>query len=95
MNQDILLDTNDDLRIENGDIVIGKSDDQHLSHNFTGDKGSFRVPYIGFGATKYLKGTGNEIRFKRDLKAAFAMDGYRLISIENVNGKVKIEADLI
>src|SRR5688500_13441263 len=94
-NIDILLDENEDLMIRDGDLVIGPSDDQHLRHNFMANKGSFRKVLVGFGATRFVRSTGNEIKFKRDLKEALSIDNYKLQKMElQPDGAVKVIADL-
>lgn len=75
--KDILLDTDGDLLIEDGDFVIGNSDTQNVEsivHNF---KGEFKeYPLVGFGVINYVKTNTSEMKFKRDLKIQLENDNY-------------------
>ncbi|MFD0997676.1 hypothetical protein ACFQ21_00090 [Ohtaekwangia kribbensis] len=55
MPNDYLLDADDDLRIENGDFVVGESTSQHLSLLLRLEKGELRqYPITGVGINKFL-----------------------------------------
>ena len=43
MRQDILLDSNNDLQLYNGDFVIDNSDQQHVEHIVHAQKGEYRL----------------------------------------------------
>ena len=50
MRQDILLDSNNDLQLYNGDFVIDNSDQQHVEHIVHAQKGEYKnYPITGFG----------------------------------------------
>jgi hypothetical protein len=54
---DFLLDTNDDLRIENGDFVIGNSLDQEVGMILKTNPGEWKEdPIMGAGLIRKLKG---------------------------------------
>jgi hypothetical protein len=94
MRQDILLDTDGDLLIENGDFVIGASDSQHIDHIVNAQLGEYKEHLlVGFGAINYLKTNVSEMEFKRDLKVQLEIDGYQDASIDLSGGfsKLKIE----
>lgn len=75
---DMLLDDDLDLIIENKDVVIGESDQQHselITITFPGELKE--SPLTGFAAEKKLKSvyySGKQ--FVRDLKAQHEADGY-------------------
>ena len=83
MRQDILRDENNDLLIENGDFVIGESDQQHVLDILDSQKGEWKeFPLIGFGAINYIKTNVSEDEFKRDLKIQLSYDDYENSNID-------------
>ncbi len=96
MAMDILLDEDGDLLIENGDLVIGKADDQNVGLIFKAFKGEIRpAPALGFGAGKYLKTTDPLSRFKRNLKVELERGGYDRadIDVELKDGTLKVNVE--
>ena len=94
--KDIILNEQNDLKIVNGDFVIGDSDQQNVKAIVGMHKGEFKEhPLVGFGADTYLKQTAlNSARFLRDLKVQLANDGYHNAQI-NINENLKnLEIDL-
>ncbi|ALU74272.1 MULTISPECIES: hypothetical protein [Tenacibaculum] len=92
---DLLLDENGDLAIENGDFVIGKSDQQNVEIVLLSNKGEFKeFPLVGFGAINYIKTNVSEIEFKRNLKMQLEYVGYKNPTIDLTGGfenlKIKI-----
>ncbi|SNA83426.1 conserved hypothetical protein [Flavobacterium psychrophilum] len=85
MRKDILLDTNFDLLIENGDFVIGDSDQQHVNCVFLAHQGEYKeFPKIGFGASNYLKKSkATKEKFIYDLTKQLKYDGYTEAEITN------------
>ena len=95
MRQDILLDSNNDLQLYNGDFVIDNSDQQHVEHIVHAQKGEYKnSPITGFGVVNYLKKT-NRVKsdFKRDLKIQLENDNYQNPKIDLSDGfeNLKIE----
>jgi hypothetical protein len=94
MPTDILLDENDDLRIENGDLVVGESTMQHQRHLFLGDKGHFRnSPISGIGISNYQN--DDELgELYGEIQKQFELDGQEVGEIEILrNGKIKVEGE--
>lgn len=92
--RDLLLDENGDLAIENGDFVIGVSDQQHVEAVLLSNKGEYKeFPLVGFGAIRYVKSNISDIEFKRDLKIQLEYIGYKNPAIDLSNGleALKIE----
>lgn len=94
---DILLDDDNELIIQNGDFVVGQSDDQNAAIIFEAQKGEIRSsPELGFGARKYIKKSGSSVRnFLRDLKLELEKDGYNNpdINLDQENGTLTVKVD--
>ncbi|CAA0144715.1 conserved hypothetical protein [Tenacibaculum maritimum] len=91
---DLLLDENGDLAIENGDFVVGKSDQQNVEAVVLSQKGEYKeFPLVGFGAINYLKSNVSKVEFKRDLKIQLEYNGFTNPKIDLTNGfeNLKIE----
>ena len=91
---DILLDDTGDLLIENGDFVVGDSNQQHVESILLSQKGEFKeFPLVGFGIVNYIKSDTPEVKFKRDLKIQLEYDGFNNAKIDLSNGfeNLKIE----
>ena len=87
MRIDILTDDDGDLLWENGDFVIGESDQQHVLDIFDSQPGETKeFPLCGFGAINYVKTRVTESEFKRDLKLQLNYDGYPNPSIDMSGG---------
>lgn len=92
---DILLDKSiNDLQIENGDLVIGYSNNQHQKHILIAEKGEYKkYPEIGVGIDKMLDNELYDemlIEAKRNLK----YDGMTIRNIAFTNqGTLKIEGN--
>lgn len=95
--QDVLLDDNNELIVENGDFVIGDSDNQHAAIIFEAQKGEIRSsPELGFGAMRFVKNSGSTVRkFLRDLKLELEKDGYADpdINIDQENGTLTVNIE--
>lgn len=85
MNKDIILTDDFDLLIENGDFVIGRSDQQHVNCIFLSHPGEYKqFPVTGFGASRYLKKTTlSKQKFMRNLTLQLELDGYKNPEISN------------
>jgi phage baseplate assembly protein W len=76
MAQDILLDDNDNLRIENGDFVIGDSIDQEVSLILRINKGELKEdPVIGCDLIRLINSNTSEMELKQIVKLQLARDG--------------------
>lgn len=91
--RDFLLDAETgDLKIENGDLVVGTSDQQHQRLLLMCDKGSFKeFPATGVGASNYLEAE-NPADFLREVRAQFTADGMTVTRIAFVDNKLKVDA---
>lgn len=89
---DILLDDGFDLKIENGDLVIGDSTEQHQQLLLLANKGELReFPTRGVGIRGWLLDdqAGN---LNGAIKREFEADGMTVESVNTRNGQINIEA---
>lgn len=91
---DFLVDKDGDLRIVNGDFVIGDATLQHQEHILLAHKGEFKEsPEIGVGVSDYLL----DENFKKalsEIRKNFEYDGMIIneLSIDN-KGNLNIDAN--
>ena len=80
---DILIDQDTyEIRIENGDFVLGESDPQHIELIFVIDKGQNRqYPLLGLGILKQLSGNIDPLALKQAIQKNLVDDGYRVNKI--------------
>lgn len=94
--QDFLLDSDGDLRIENGDFVIGDSDQDHISDIMNSAQGWFKkFPLLGFNPYQYLNARVDPTDLNKNAKIQLKSDGYTNIIVDlsqdssnNVTGTV-------
>ena len=89
---DILLDTNGDLSLQNGDVVIGYSDNQHQEHILIANKGEYReFPELGVGIEQILD-DDDYISVLIEAKKNLEYDGMKINNIKfEENGKLTID----
>lgn len=79
--QDFLLDDNGDLKIENGDFVLGNSDVQHQELLLLMDKGELKEnPTKTVGLIQYINESENN-KLVFETRAVFEGDGMTVNSI--------------
>ena len=80
--QDIMLDSNYDLAIQNGDFVIGESSQQEINLMFQTFIGNwFEYPLAGVGILQYLHGAAPANQIEQIIKQAMIADGFTVQSI--------------
>jgi hypothetical protein len=91
--KDLIKDNNRDLLIQNNDLVIGFSDQQHREDLILIEKGAIKqFPNVGVGAFKFLESEDAE-GLLREISLQFSGDGMNVKSIELDNsGKIIIDA---
>lgn len=73
---DILLDNDDNIRIENGDFVVGDSLDQEVSILLRMMKGELKEdPVLGCDLIRLINGNVTQIELKQLIKLQLARDG--------------------
>ena len=91
--RDILLDANFDLRIENGDFVIGESTAQHQQLLLMLNKGELKqYPTATVGAILYKNDEGPS-EFIQEIATKFSQDGMNVNKIAVEMGIIKIDAE--
>lgn len=81
----------EDVLIENGDFVIGESDQQHVQHILQANKGNYRHDVtIGAGIIKTESGNYTQ-KDEAEIKKALEADGYD-VSVKAVDGDLIINS---
>jgi hypothetical protein len=92
MRYDILLDANNDLRIDNNDLIYGESTEQHQQLLLISAKGDFKeTPTASVGASGYLNDE-NVNGLLAEIKSEFERDGMQLKEIKITNNQLYINA---
>jgi hypothetical protein len=91
---DILLDTNGDLSIKNGDFEIGYSNNQHQEHILLANKGEFKeFPEIGVGIAAMI-GDDDYMDMLIEIKKNLEYDGMEVKNVRfDENGNLDIDGD--
>lgn len=89
---DFLLEEND-LKIANGDFLIGNSNQQHQHNLLMVEKGGYKqYPTVGVGLFSYLK-DDNESELLREVRIQLSKDGMTINKLAYQGGKLLIDAD--
>lgn len=76
---DILLDSDGDLLIVDGDFYIAASDQQHASLLLNTSVGSWtQFPLVGVGIQYYQASAGQTSLLQRNIGIQFEVDGYNI-----------------
>lgn len=89
---DMILDNTEDLKIENGDFVIGYSDNKHQEHILIASKGEFKeFPELGVGLNRMLD-DDDYVSFLIDIKKNLEYDGMKINNVKfEENGNLNID----
>lgn len=88
---DILLDDDNDLLIEGGDLAFGDSNYQHIKHIMQAAPGHYKqFPTLGAKAQNFINGSSPELL--REVKIQLLADGYSVSKLAIVDGQISIEA---
>jgi hypothetical protein len=93
--QDFLLDGDWDLLIENGDLIIGNANQQHIALIVVTGPGHWKEnPFLGFNAVFYEGSNANPAEMKANLSEQIRSDNGMLNQLKVSNGFiVSIDAD--
>lgn len=81
--EDFILDNDGDLLIQDGDMVIGYSDDQQKNILLVTDKGAYKeFPDVGVGLQNFLESEDNGGELMAEIRRQFVADG---ISIQQLS----------
>lgn len=91
--QDIILNDDSTRKVQNGDYLIGDSDQQHSAKILDAFPGEIRLnPSLGFGARGWLKKTIRSVaEIETAIKREHAKDGYDQIEVSFSEGKVTVD----
>lgn len=85
-----------DLQIENGDFVIGHSDQQHVNDLLIAQKGEYtQNPVLGVGILRYLRAPEDakvRAKLEREIKLQIEADGGENVKVK-VNSMDDIDVD--
>lgn len=92
--QDFILDDSGDLAFENGDLAIGRSDEQHQKHILIANKGEYKqYPELGVSIAEMLNNDTYSavlIEAKKNLE----YDGMKINDISlSEDGKLLIDGE--
>ena len=97
--QDILLTTDYDLAISDGDFVVGESDNQHIELIINTATGAWKqYPTLGVGIIKYSGSTGQINSLRRDININLKADGYIKVEtslVQNTDGDFVYYVDAV
>ena len=83
MVQDILLDDNYDLLVQDGDFVVGDSEEQEIALLLMSSPGEWKAsPLTGFGWIKRIKGEFIVEDLQKDLKTQLELDGFNGVKVK-------------
>lgn len=91
--KDILTDDQEDLKIQNGDFVIGDSDGQNIKHLILAAKGEYKFDgLVGVDAQRLVKSSAGYDKLIRETRLQVKREGRQLKSVQ-INGS-EINVDL-
>ena len=80
--QDFLLDEDGDLLIQNGDFVVGNSDNQNVEDIISSFAGEWKeLPFVGVGLIQYLKSQDGQ-KATNIIKTQLQADGFDVKSVQ-------------
>lgn len=86
--RDIQLDENNDLKIVDGDFVIGESEMQEVELILSSNQGEFKEhPIIGANLVTKVRSNTNDGRLERELRIQMKLDGK---NYEQIRNKIKM-----
>jgi len=86
--RDVLLDENNDLKIVNGDFVIGESEMQDVGLILSSNQGEWKEhPIIGANLVTKVRSNTNDGRLERELRIQMKLDGK---DFEKIRNKIKM-----
>jgi hypothetical protein len=95
MRQDFLLDADGDIKIVNGDLIIGESDQQHVELLLSTSPNDWKEnPVTGAAMIKSLGGNLSGFA-KRNVAVQLEADGYAVNSIEENENGINVTARIL
>ncbi|MDM1557052.1 hypothetical protein HX126_21080 [Chryseobacterium indologenes] len=91
---DIILDENFDVKIEDGDFVVGESTYQNQNLLILADKGQFKMdPTVGVGVRRFLESNKKD-DLAREIRQEFMKDGMIVKSL-TITPEMEIKVDAV
>jgi hypothetical protein len=91
---DILLNEDGTPIIENGDFVIGPSDEQHIQDNLLSSPGHYKnAPTLGANLLEYQDSEFDDVikeNMRRNVSLSLQIDGYKLLSWDMTTGDINV-----
>jgi len=90
---DFLLDENGDELLMSGDLVLGASDEQHISDILVSYPGEWKQnPLCGVNIRRAINGSLNGT-IRRDVRLQLEADGYKVKNITFTESELNIDAE--
>ncbi len=81
-----------DFILENDNVVVGTSDQEHIIDILENKKGSWKsTPLVGIGITGYLKKNINEQNILAEIRRELEADGVVITELSVQNGEYQID----
>lgn len=91
--KDLLLDDTGDLKVLNGDFVIGESTQQEIELLLTSFKGEFKEhPLVGAEIQRLLKAQAGITTMKSVVREQLEDDGFKKVSFAIENEEITVNA---
>lgn len=83
MVKDFLTDDDNILLINNGDFLIGESEDQHIEAILRSEKGHWKeTPFLGVGISKAINSSNQIADIERDILLQLELDEWRSVEVD-------------
>lgn len=100
ISYDIIIEP--DMKIEDGDISVEKSDDRNIEYITYADSGQFRIaPTLGVGIVSFINGPTEDGRnLRKKIRQELNKDGYQLTQLDSTETdeggtEIDVKADKI
>lgn len=90
-----MLDEDNKIRIENGDLVVGDSRYQHVKHLLQYEKGFNKFnPMVGVALSRLINDEVNPEELLRYIRLELERDGFRIEKLlMTTDGKIEIDGN--
>lgn len=91
---DVLLDANNDLIFENGDLKVGESKYQHIRLIVISEKGWWKyAPTLGGHIRDALSDDGSLLEIQGNIQETLEDDGLIIKSLKDIGGKFLVDGE--
>ncbi|MDY3352296.1 oxidase [Riemerella anatipestifer] len=92
--KDILLEDDGDLKIANGDFVVGESTQQEITHILTSFRGEWKEhPILGAEIPRLLKARAGITKMRSIVREQLEMDGFKKVHFDIKDNEIEIKAE--